>query len=520
MSLKLTFFDGVNCIGGNKILLEEDDYALILDFGINFNEENKYFDEFLRPRSYFGIHDLYNLNLIPPLGGIYREDLIIPENLENFKNHPWYREINPIATLLSHAHLDHVGYLSYLHEDIPIITSLISSLIMKSLEDTSRIISDLCLVRRKAQENGVLKTERNKFIKRPYITFGNGSISKIEEFWNKLERKDKKNIDIVDKPINIIDYETYKIGPFEIIAFPVDHSIPGAVSFAIKTKIGWVVYTGDLRLHGRNKDHSENFIEKLKEMSIKVLICEGTHPKVDRLYTEEDVKENIYNIVKNLKGYIIADFGARNIDRLMSFLEIAKEVGRRLVLTLKDIYLLEALSLVGYPDPKEDEYITFYKKPKGSYETWEENLLDRYDIQGKGISAKEIRNRPDDFILCMSYYDFHILLDILPNSGTYIFSSSEAFNEEMKIDQKKIENWLNYFHIEIRGNLVEKREESPFHASGHIHGDGIIKLIDYARPEYLIPVHTEREKNIDFFDQFKNFCKVIYPKKGETIIIT
>jgi ribonuclease J len=520
MSLKLTFFDGVNCIGGNKILLEEDDYALILDFGINFNEENKYFDEFLRPRSYFGIYDLYNLNLIPPLGGIYREDLIIPENLENFKNHPWYREINPIATLISHAHLDHVGYLSYLHEDIPIITSLISSLIMKSLEDTSRMISDLCLVRRKAQENGVLKTERNKFIKRPYITFGNGSISKIEEFWNKLERKDKKNIDIVDKPINIIDYETYKIGPFEIIAFPVDHSIPGAVSFAIKTKIGWVVYTGDLRLHGRNKDHSENFIEKLKEMSIKVLICEGTHPKVDRLYTEEDVKENIYNIVKNLKGYIIADFGARNIDRLMSFLEIAKKVGKRLVLTLKDIYLLEALSLVGYPDPKEDENITFYKKPKGSYETWEENLLDRYDIQGKGISAKEIRNSPDDFILCMSYYDFHILLDILPNGGTYIFSSSEAFNEEMKIDQKKIENWLNYFHIEIRGNLVEKREESPFHASGHIHGDGIIKLIDYARPEYLIPVHTEREKNIDFFDQFKDSCKVIYPKKGETIIIT
>ncbi|MGC8931288.1 MAG: hypothetical protein ACP5K6_07090 [Dictyoglomus sp.] len=47
----------------------------------------------------------------------------------------------------------------------------------------------------------------------------------------------------------------------------------------------------------------------------------------------------------------------------------------------------------------------------------------------------------------------------------------------MKIDQQKVENWLRYFNLEIRGNLVEKREEFPLHASGHLNGDGIQEFL-------------------------------------------
>lgn len=517
MSIKITFYDGINCIGGNKILLEEDEESILIDFGINFNEEGKYFDEFLKPRIIFGIYDLLNLNLIPPIKGIYRDDLILPGIWERFKDHPFFREINLLAVLISHAHLDHVGYLSYLSQDIPIITSLVSSLIIKSLEDTSKNISDLCFVRRRKYEDKILKTEKGVLIKRPYIVFGDILNPEIHNFWRRIERKSDTFLD--DRPLKILK-DNFKIGPFEIRFFPVDHSIPGALSFGIKTSAGWIIYTGDLRLNGRNFHLTNNLIEELKNISVKILLCEGTHPEIEKFYTEDDVKENIKNIIKKSKKYIIADFGARNIDRLMSFLEIGKETGRRLVLTLKDIYLLESLSFVGYPDPKRDEYITFYRKPKGTYDPWEEKLLDRYEsIPNKGIDVKQIKSKPNDYILCISYYDFHFLLDLLPEEGIYIYSSSEAFNEEMKIDQQKIENWLRYFNLEIKGNLVEKREESPLHASGHIHKDGIIKLIEYANPEYLIPIHTERENTISFFNQFKGFCKVIYPEKGETIYI-
>ena len=80
MSVKLSFFTGggVDGIGGNKILLESHGTALFLDFGKSFSEENKYFDEFLKPRGLNGLGDLLAFDLIPPLPGIYREDLVVP----------------------------------------------------------------------------------------------------------------------------------------------------------------------------------------------------------------------------------------------------------------------------------------------------------------------------------------------------------------------------------------------------------------------------------------------------------
>jgi ribonuclease J len=46
----LTFYGAVNEIGGNKILLEDKDTKLFLDFGMSFGTANKYFSEFLQPR--------------------------------------------------------------------------------------------------------------------------------------------------------------------------------------------------------------------------------------------------------------------------------------------------------------------------------------------------------------------------------------------------------------------------------------------------------------------------------------
>ena len=39
----LTFYGGVNEIGGNKILLEDQDTRIFLDFGMSFSQSGKYF---------------------------------------------------------------------------------------------------------------------------------------------------------------------------------------------------------------------------------------------------------------------------------------------------------------------------------------------------------------------------------------------------------------------------------------------------------------------------------------------
>lgn len=109
---------------------------------------------------------------------------------------------------------------------------------------------------------------------------------------------------------------------------------------------------------------------------------------------------------------------------------------------------------------------------------------------------------------------FHAFLDIQPKGGTYIYSSSEAYDEEMMVDHQRIRNWVNHFHFELYGALGRKEEEQRFHASGHIHGPGIKEAVETMKPKILIQVHT---LNREFFQQFEGNCKVVLPERGETL---
>jgi len=55
--VKLSFYGGVNEIGGNKFLLEDDDTKVFLDFGKSFSRYGEYFEEYLKPRVSCGLGD-------------------------------------------------------------------------------------------------------------------------------------------------------------------------------------------------------------------------------------------------------------------------------------------------------------------------------------------------------------------------------------------------------------------------------------------------------------------------------
>ncbi|MGB9857006.1 MAG: exonuclease [Dictyoglomaceae bacterium] len=513
MEIKITFFDGVDCIGGNKFLLESKSSSIFLDFGQNFNEEGKYFDEFLKPRKILGIKDLLILGLLPPLRGIYRKDFEIPKIWNNFRNHSLYREVEVQGVLLSHAHLDHMGYITYLDPDIPIITSLGSAIICKALQDTGSDLEASYIIPREVEDE-ILKAKSPKeapYIQRKFFIIGEEK-GCVNNFWKTCH----SSRDLEHKELKF--FSEINLEDFKIKAFPVDHSIPYALAFAIETPVGYIVYTGDLRLHGRNSYLTKKFIEEVTKVKPVVLICEGTHPNSNKNTSEEEVFENSLKVVKGSEGLVIVDFGARNIERLISFLEIAKETQRKLVLTLKDIYLLWALNEADdlFPNLFKEDVITLYQRPKGRYEKWEKAILEVFSFPEKMVGYKDIQKNPKDFILCFSYYDFPALLDINPQGGTYIYSSSEAYNEEMLIDHEKIENWMRLFGIKIFGSLGKDRESSGFHASGHLTGKDLEEMIETIKPEYLIPIHTQEK---EFFKKFHGLCKVIFPNKGNTFYL-
>jgi ribonuclease J len=518
----ITFYDGVNCIGGNKILLEDNGSALLLDFGTNYGAEGMYFDEFLTPRITFGFSDLLALGILPPLPGLYRLDLEYPGVWEKYSGHPLFRQVEAQGLLLSHAHYDHCGYITYLREDIPIYSSLTTAFLCKVLQDTagSSRPQEMCYIARRELKDGLLKSSdyrKNPFEQRPYFVMGpDGPSNETVSFWQRCDASRGLNC----RPLSFCGEEA-QIGGLTVRFWPVDHSVPGAGAFAIKTSAGWIVYTGDLRLHGKKAYLTRQFMKEAAKLNPVALICEGTHPRVDRPVTEEQVAANCFDAVKAETGLVVADFGPRNVGRLLSFLEIAGDTGRFLVLTSKDVYLLEALKAAGepeIPDPYEDGRIVLYVKPKGQRDRWEEALIARFSERAPArvLDAGRIKADPGFYILCFSYYDFHALLDISPEGGTYIYSSSEAFNEEMLLDHRKVENWIHLFDFKLYGNLGENREKSGFHASGHIHGPGIEELVQTIRPEVLVPIHTE---SLEFFRRFEGSCRVVYPEKGAALCL-
>jgi ribonuclease J len=128
--VSLTVYDGAMGIGGNKIYLEENGKGVFLDFGKNFGKYGIFYEEFLKNRDTRGIHDLMYLDLLPKLN-IYRPDLI-PVDLSMSQ----YPALNVAAVLLSHAHMDYCGNIGMLRQDIPIVASPESIVIMKGMQDS------------------------------------------------------------------------------------------------------------------------------------------------------------------------------------------------------------------------------------------------------------------------------------------------------------------------------------------------------------------------------------------------
>jgi hypothetical protein len=127
--VSLKVYDRANGIGGNKIYLEEKGKSVFLDFGKNFSKYGFFYENFLKSRDTRGIHDLVHLDLLPKLN-IYRPDLI-PSDLSTSR----YLTLNVAAVLLSHAHMDHCGNIGFLRNDIPIVASPESIVIMKGMQD-------------------------------------------------------------------------------------------------------------------------------------------------------------------------------------------------------------------------------------------------------------------------------------------------------------------------------------------------------------------------------------------------
>jgi ribonuclease J len=513
MATTITCYGGINEIGGNKILLKDDHTCLAFDFGTSFGRRYLFYEEYLTPRPGAGLLDLLRMELLPPLEGIYRQDLVPTDDLwPSLRDSPLHKELTLDGVILSHAHIDHSGYISFLNTDIPIYATAMTAFIAKAMQDSgpSDFEREVCYSNPRQLQDGVLRAGEC-YRQRPFAFVGGCPTSEeAEAFWSYSPAK--------TKPLELYaeTVPSDKVSGLSLQYFPVDHSIFGAAAFAVETGQGWIGYTGDLRLHGNRAHETWRFVEEVSKLQPVALICEGTHVDSAEHVSEEEVFINALKEVREAEGLVVADFSLRNVDRLITFHRIAQETGRKLVVPAKGAYLLEAMRLVSndIPDIGAIGDILIYEDLKATLSCWEEQLRQRYGH--RTIGPSHVRVNQGELILCFSFWDMKHLIDINPERGVYIYSSSEAHSEEQQIDLMRLRNWLDHFGMRFVGD--PEGGEGGLHASGHASGPDLLKVIHRIKPRVLIPIHTLNPGYFVAHLQGQGI-EVYMPKLGEEIPI-
>ena len=385
----LTFFGGVNEIGGNKILLEDRKTRIFLDFGQSFSLLDDYFvpESYLSPRDRFGLRDYFEFGLIPKLNGLYSNEAI--EHTDLKASEPGFDGV-----FISHAHFDHVAHLEYLHPQIPVY-----------MGETAKKILD-----------SNAETTSNRYF---------AEEAEIRQFRSGKE---------------------ISVGDLKVTPIHVDHSVPGAYGFLVETSEGVVAYTGDLRQHGPRGDMTHEFVEKAKEATPEALIIEGTRVfdvEKRKNFSEESVRKESKKVTHEAAGLVLAMRYPKDLDRFRTFHDIAKESGRKLVTSMKTAHLLQALKddPLGLPDPFKDKYIEVYCRKMKSYKKWEKPMMDDC------VDSEYIHNNQKELIFELDFWQLTELVDVRPAGGECIHSMSEPFEEDplSQVSDDVLENWLLHF---------------------------------------------------------------------------
>ena len=357
------------------------------------------------------------------------------------------------AVFLSHAHGDHWGYISFLKRAIPVYCG----------ETCARILESI-------------------------------SATKIRHF---------------ESDIRGIHFETFrtgktlKVGTIEVTPCHLDHSIPGAYGFVVRTSRGTLAYTADFRVHGTKPQLTSDFLSLASKADPEILLAEGTNILGGEVTSEAEVAAKLNYLVANTNNLALANFSNVDVDRIRTFFHVARQNDRILALSLKQAYLLNQLA----SDPTlklpnalgGEDSVAVFRRAKKRYYDWEEGVMEK----ARTIDSEELRKDQGNFIVAFSMPDFKELVDIRPNAGsTFVLSTSEPFNEEQEFEFERLKNWLDHFGLPMY----------HVHCSGHIMPSELKASIEQIHPRRLFPIHTEYP---GLYGKYvSNSARIEMPEKG------
>lgn len=351
-----------------------------------------------------------------------------------------YRDKQDKETLIfvSHAHPDHFGLLRYVDKSIPIYT----------LDITKELI----------------------------------------------EKGSKLLYDNLFDDLNLVEIrETIHTPDFMIDGFPVDHSVAGSCAFRITDKKSKkdILYSGDLRTHGRSNIETELFVKYNTDPDY--LILEGTTlSRVEtETKTEEDIENEMTEIFSDNKMSIVC-CSPLNIDRIVSVHNACKRVNKTFVIDPYTAYILETFRGSDIPNYKSENIKVYCVPNSQSKKVFEET--DYMKFRYNKIDFDDIMATPENFVIKdNSKISEFITKRMRAGAGASALRSIDDINLVYSYWEGYLEDEKYRWH-----NYIDQLRQ--IHTSGHIAKSDLVKLVEDLKPKKIIPIHTlASEKFKEYF---------------------
>ena len=265
------------------------------------------------------------------------------------------------------------------------------------------------------------------------------------------------------------------VGPFEIEAIAVNHSIPEPMALAIKTPLGKIIHTGDWKIDANpslGPLTDEARLRALGDEGILAMMCDSTNALVEgQSPSEHAVSESLQEIITKAEGRVAITTFSSNVGRIRSIAEAADKAGREVLLlgsslkrvvgVARDIGLMEGIK----PFIAEDEY---------GYIPRDKVVVILTGSQGEPRAALAKLARDE-------------MRHVALTAGDLVVFSSRAIPGNEKALQE-IKNGL----IE-QGVKVMTDANGLVHVSGHPRRGELRQMYDWVRPKILVPVHGEAQ---------------------------
>ena len=279
--------------------------------------------------------------------------------------------------------------------------------------------------------------------------------------------------------------------PFLVTPFLVDHSAYDAYALLVEAGGKRLLYSGDIRAHGRKSGITENLLSHPPK-DIDALLLEGSSlsrlPDDADFPSEEDLENLLMNSMRATEGLVMVYTSGQNLDRLVSVYRASRKCGRTLVIDLYAATVLEATGNEKLPQSHWEGValcVPQAQRVQVKNEGWFE-LLKRHSKNR--IYPGAIARNPSKFTLLFRPLWMRDLdrVGALTNA-CLVYSLWEGYLKTGKF--QSVEAWLAMHQIPLH----------RIHTSGHASPKDLKRFATAVAPKVLVPIHSfapERYKSL------------------------